>query len=101
MCGIAGIVSTKDIVDEAALKNMVSTIAHRGPNHTAICMEYQSGLSVGLGYRRLSIIDLSVAGNQPMTNETGDIWIIYNGELYSHAELRRELEAKGHCYRSQ
>jgi asparagine synthase (glutamine-hydrolysing) len=101
MCGIAGLVSTKDIVDQAVVENMVSTIAHRGPNHSATRIEHQSGLSVGLGYRRLSIIDLSAAGNQPMTNEMGDLWIIYNGELYNHAELRRELEARGHCYSSQ
>lgn len=101
MCGIAGIISTKTIVDQAVLKKMVGTIAHRGPNHAATRIEFQSGLSVGLGYCRLSIIDLSPAGNQPMTNEAGDIWIVYNGELYNHAELRQELEAKGHHYCSQ
>jgi len=101
MCGIAGIASTKDNIDQAVLMNMIDTIAHRGPNHTATRVEHHSGLSVGLGYRRLSIIDLSSAGNQPMINETGDVWIIYNGELYNHAELRQELEAKGHSYCSQ
>ncbi len=101
MCGIAGIISTKTIIDQAVLKSMVGKIAHRGPNHVATHMEFQSGLSVGLGYCRLSIIDLSPAGNQPMANESGDIWIIYNGELYNHAKLRHELEAKGHRYCSQ
>jgi asparagine synthase (glutamine-hydrolysing) len=98
MCGIAGIVNTRDIVDQAVLQNMVSAIAHRGPNHAASQVEHHSGLSVGFGYRRLSIIDLSSAGNQPMINETGDVRIIYNGELYNHPALRRELEAKGHRY---
>jgi asparagine synthase (glutamine-hydrolysing) len=56
---------------------------------------------VGLGHRRLSIIDLSPAGQQPMSNEDGTLWIVYNGEIYNHEPLRRELEAKGHRHRSR
>jgi asparagine synthase (glutamine-hydrolysing) len=101
MCGIVGIVSQTTTSNEALLERMISTIAHRGPNHSAARAEHQPGLSVGLGYCRLSIIDLSPAGNQPMANEGGDAWIVYNGELYNHAELRRELEAQGHRYCSR
>jgi asparagine synthase (glutamine-hydrolysing) len=100
MCGIVGIVSQSTTVDKALLEQMISIIVHRGPNHSAARVEHQPRLSVGLGYCRLSIIDLSPAGNQPMSNEEGDTWIVYNGELYNHADLRRELEAKGHRYRS-
>ena len=55
---------------------------------------------VALGHRRLSIVDLSPAGHQPMSNEDGTVWITFNGEIYNHAELRAELEAKGHRFRS-
>jgi asparagine synthase (glutamine-hydrolysing) len=80
---------------------MISAIGHRGPNHAAAYVEQRPEVSIGLGYCRLSIIDLSPAGNQPMANEAGDVWTVYNGELYNHAELRRELEAKGHRYCSR
>ena len=59
-----------------------------------------AGLTVGLAHRRLSIIDLSTAGHQPMTNEDGSMWLTYNGEVYNHADLRAELEPAGHTYRS-
>ena len=101
MCGIVGIVSQTASVEETLLSRMVATIAHRGPNHAAVRTEHQPELSVGLGYCRLSIIDLSAAGNQPMTNENDDVWIVYNGELYNHVDLRRELEAEGYRYRSR
>src|SRR5215510_13058305 len=101
MCGIVGIVSQTTTVDKALLERLIGAIAHRGPNHAAAHVAQRPGLSVGLGYCRLSILDLSPAGNQPMINEAGDVWIVYNGELYNHAALRHELEAKGYCYSSR
>jgi asparagine synthase (glutamine-hydrolysing) len=77
---------------------MSDTMVHRGPDgHGAIHLPADR---VAFGHRRLSIVDLSSAGSQPMSNEDGSVWMTYNGEVYNHAELRRELEAKGHTYRS-
>jgi asparagine synthase (glutamine-hydrolysing) len=75
---------------------MRDTLTHRGPDGEGTWTKE----GVGLGHRRLAIVDLSDAGRQPMPNEDGSVWITYNGEVYNHAELRRELEAKGHTYRS-
>src|SRR5216117_3066396 len=76
---------------------MVDAQLHRGPSsggiHTAGC--------VALGHRRLSIIDVSSDGDQPMSNEDGSIWITYNGELYNFQDLRRDLIAQGHRFRSR
>src|SRR4030095_10449816 len=74
-----------------------SAMCHRGPDASGAWR----GRGVGLGHRRLSIVDLSPAGRNPMPNEDGTVWITYNGEVYNHAALRQELEAKGHVYRSQ
>jgi asparagine synthase (glutamine-hydrolysing) len=97
MCGIAGFVNTSPTGGDnaAILRRMTDSIAHRGPDATGVWHdEYAS-----LGHRRLSIIDLA-AGGQPMTNETGEIWIVYNGEIFNHAALRPPLEQAGHRYRS-
>jgi len=97
MCGIAGFVDTspRGADDVTILRRMTDCIAHRGPDGTGVWHdEYAS-----LGHRRLSIIDLA-AGSQPMTNETGEIWIVYNGEIFNHAALRPPLEQAGHRYRS-
>jgi asparagine synthase (glutamine-hydrolysing) len=97
MCGIAGICSlTGDPVDEAVLRRMTQAIAHRGPDGEG---HYVDG-TVGLGHRRLAIIDLSNDGRQPMANEQGDVLVVHNGEIYNFHELRRELEGLGHCFRS-
>jgi asparagine synthase (glutamine-hydrolysing) len=78
---------------------MRDSMVHRGPDDGGV---WCSGdRTVAFGHRRLSIVDLSVAGRQPMSNEDGTIWITYNGEVYNHKALRIELEAKGHQYRSQ
>lgn len=74
---------------------MARCIAHRGPDDEGVLLEN----NVGLGMRRLSIIDVN-NGHQPLSNETGDVWIVFNGEIYNHAQLRRELESKGHQYRT-
>ncbi len=100
MCGIAGIVDVQKAVNRPAIEAMCRAIHHRGPDHSGVLVQQGSQFSVGLGSQRLSIIDLSDAGNMPISNETDDIWIIYNGELYNHRELRTELEARGHQYHS-
>ncbi len=98
MCGFAGfsdqLHSQKE--KEALLQKMTDRIVHRGPDMGDIYADE----TVGLGFRRLSIIDLSERGNQPMTNEDGSVVIVFNGEIYNFAELREELLAKGHTFAS-
>jgi asparagine synthase (glutamine-hydrolysing) len=102
MCGFAGIFhyarSTDDIT-EPLLERMGDVIAHRGPDdkgtYVSPCRR------VGLSFRRLSIIDLSPAGHQPMSTTDGRLWIVFNGEIYNHLALRAELEAAGYTYRSR
>lgn len=79
-----------------ALANMAQTIVHRGPDDEGLLVEG----NVGLAMRRLSIIDIE-SGHQPLSNETGDVSIVFNGEIYNHARLRTELESKGHQYRTR
>jgi asparagine synthase (glutamine-hydrolysing) len=98
MCGIAGKVhfDADEPVSRALIRRMTDTIAHRGPDGQG---HHVSG-PIGLGHRRLSIIDLTEAGAQPMSNEDGSVWITFNGEIYNYAELRRGLIDKGHVFRS-
>ncbi|MBI5570016.1 MAG: asparagine synthase (glutamine-hydrolyzing) [Desulfomonile tiedjei] len=93
MCGVCGIVNrdSERSVDRAILLAMTRSMAHRGPDDEGF---YTQG-PVGLGHRRLSIIDLST-GRQPIHNEDETVWIVYNGELYNSPELRVELEKRGH-----
>jgi asparagine synthase (glutamine-hydrolysing) len=95
MCGIAGIVAADRLRAEevAALPRMRDVLAHRGPDAAGAWHDERAAL----GHRRLSIVDLA-AGGQPMANEDGSVWVVYNGEIYNHAELRPELEAAGHRY---
>src|SRR5262249_13255772 len=98
MCGICGIAAPEKLdrrVDQALLVRMRDVMEHRGPDEASL---YVDG-SVGLGHRRLSIVDLS-GGKQPMTNEDGSIWITFNGEIYNHKDLRPGLEGRGHRYSS-
>ena len=98
MCGIAGVCNLNGgPVPAGLLKSMTDIIAHRGPDGEG---HYTDG-PVGLGHRRLAVIDLSPAGHQPMTNHSGDVIITYNGEVYNFRELRRELEKLGHTFNSQ
>src|SRR5271163_1213073 len=102
MCGIAGIVEAAGPVDRDALRLMTNALRHRGPDDEEYYLSEGKGgsASVGLGFRRLAIIDLS-GGRQPMSNEDGSLRIVCNGELYNYQELRPELEAKGHTFRTQ
>ena len=95
MCGIAGIIGTdRDyLADADEIHRMCQAIVHRGPDDEGI---YANG-SVGLGMRRLSIIDLAT-GHQPIHNEDQSVWIVFNGEIYNFPELRAELEADGHRF---
>ncbi|MEO0173088.1 MAG: asparagine synthase (glutamine-hydrolyzing) [candidate division WOR-3 bacterium] len=124
MCGIAGLFSHIETTDPKWIKKMTNALAHRGPDdegflavdtkklkvYQAIGKESKiSGIPVEtlngkanllLGHRRLAIIDLSPAGHQPMSNETEDIWIVYNGEIYNYIELRDELRTFGYSFRT-
>lgn len=94
MCGIAGIVGRQnENVDSSEVRRMCQTIVHRGPDDEGI---YAKG-PVGLGMRRLSIIDLG-GGRQPIHNEDQSVWVVFNGEIYNFPELRRELEGRGHKF---
>src|SRR5438552_18212022 len=75
---------------------MRDILVHRGPDGAGLWSEGP----VGLGNRRLAIVDVA-GGHQPMTNEDRTVWIVFNGEIYNHAEIRRELEARGHRYRTR
>ena len=100
MCGICGVFTfgSHEEVNPQRLTAMARTMVHRGPDDEGTYVNPDR--KVGFGFRRLSIIDLS-SGHQPMTNEDGSIWIVFNGEIYNHGELRQELEAKGHTYRTK
>jgi asparagine synthase (glutamine-hydrolysing) len=94
VCGIAGIVGKRgEVVEAADVHRMCQTIVHRGPDDEGI---YAQG-PVGLGMRRLSIIDLA-GGKQPIHNEDRTVWVVFNGEIYNFPELRRELEGRGHQF---
>lgn len=97
MCGICGIFSFEGPVERELIARMRDVMEHRGPDDAGL---YVNG-SIGLGHRRLSIIDLSPAGHQPMSNEDRTIWLTYNGEVYNYLDLRPYLEAKGHVFNSQ
>src|SRR5437870_4599085 len=97
MCGICGKVyyDHQERVSADLVQKMTNVIAHRGPDGEG---KYVSG-PVGLGHRRLAIIDLNT-GAQPMCNEDRTIWVVFNGEIYNFQELRRELIQKGHSFSS-
>jgi asparagine synthase (glutamine-hydrolysing) len=98
MCGICGIFypDPRRHVGRDVLEHMNGQIVHRGPDDGGVYLRD----NVGLAMRRLSIIDLAT-GHQPLSNETGDIWIVYNGEIYNHQELREQMQARGHQYKTK
>ena len=98
MCGISGLANCGD---RETLVRMTNVQTHRGPDDSGLWeRRFPDGGYIGLGSRRLAILDLSADGHMPMSNEDGTVWITYNGEIYNFADLRRQLEAKGHCFRS-
>jgi len=99
MCGIAGVVTLHEGVPPPALddlKAMVSALRHRGPDEFGLYRDRRAGL----GHARLSIIDLAT-GQQPLCNEDGSVWVVFNGEIFNYVELRAELVALGHRFRTQ
>ncbi len=98
MCGIAGKINLRQgqPINSKLIYRMLDTIHHRGPDENGVYTNNQ----IGLGSARLSIIDL-VSGKQPISNEDNTIWVVFNGEIYNYIELRSDLEAKGHVFRTQ
>jgi asparagine synthase (glutamine-hydrolysing) len=117
MCGICGEIDFSNGVRIGSIQRMCHVLAHRGPDDEGMvfikgdqAIEIKkpselpvgkNGFEVGLGHRRLSIIDLSAAAHQPMCNENGTIWIVFNGEIYNFQEIRAELLKKGHFFKSK
>ncbi len=118
MCGICGVIDFgHECIQAETLKQMCKVLAHRGPDdegmllirgnryvelRRSIFLPSASGdFEVGFGHRRLSIIDLSEIAHQPMSNEDGTIWIVFNGEIYNFQEIKPELEGRGHRFRSK
>ena len=98
MCGIAGIIDTRSAPGAQAILSMIEGIRYRGPDGDGhVCLQNDG---VALGHRRLSIIDLSEAGAQPMQSADGRYWLTYNGEIYNYVEIKKELEALGRTFRS-
>jgi len=93
MCGIAGFVGLED---DNLIKKMTHTLAHRGPDDYGFYIDDD----ICLGHRRLSIIDLSEKGRQPLQNEDGSVWVVVNGEIYNFMNLRKKLEENGHVFSS-
>lgn len=101
MCGVAGYarLTVAQSIDQAVLERMNSAQAHRGPDGSGIWLSQKMG--IGLAHRRLSIVDTSPAGLQPMSNADQSVVVCFNGEIYNHRILRTELESYGYVYRSQ
>lgn len=99
MCGISGIVDFKKTSDQIILENMTDTMVHRGPDGSGYYFDNGDSAQVGFGHRRLSIIDLSEHGSQPMTFK--DLTICFNGEIYNYQEIKEELASNGHTFESQ
>ena len=91
MCGICGVIANGVPVPKQEISRMTETLKHRGPDDCG----YFLNARVAFGHRRLSIIDLSHNGRQPMTNEDATIQLVFNGEIYNHLDLRADLEKQG------
>ena len=98
MCGICGVYNYKDDenISRSLINKMTSSIVHRGPDDDGIYLSK----NLGLGFRRLSIIDLSFNGHQPMSNKNKGVWVVFNGEIYNFKEIRNELEQSGYSFNS-
>jgi len=100
MCGIVGIWNlNKEVLTEHKLKGFTDSLSHRGPDGFGYYIDATTNL--GLGHRRLSILDLSIAGKQPMSFAEGRYWISYNGEVFNFIELRSELKSKGYTFKTE
>jgi len=99
MCGICGIFPTDPAapVAEESLESMTAALRHRGPDSFGVLR----GPGFGMGHARLSVVDLSGAADQPLSNEDGSLHLTFNGAIYNHRALRSELAARGHCFRSK
>jgi asparagine synthase (glutamine-hydrolysing) len=94
MCGISGIITRElNRIEPTILQQMCQTLAHRGPDDEG----YYIDAGIGLAMRRLSVIDLTT-GQQPISNETGSVWLIFNGEIYNYCQLRADLLQRGHVF---
>jgi len=102
MCGFCGILEfgSGSIITEELLKKMCAVLQHRGPDDQGIYIKRKDGVRLGLGHRRLAVIDLNT-GRQPISNEDDTIWVAYNGEIYNFMELREGLEKKGHRFKTR
>ena len=104
MCGICGIIGPPDAVCEETLRGMMDVLRHRGPDDSGQYLYDFQGAGarqrVGLGHTRLSIIDLE-GGHQPLSNEDRTVWVAFNGEIYNFVDLRAQLQAEGHRFRTQ
>src|SRR4029453_13300433 len=98
MCGIVGIVLLEGRVSGGVTLQTRDSLRHRGPDDEGAW--WSADGRVALGHRRLAIIDLSSAGRQPMTDQTGQLQIVFNGEIYNYQEVRQELESQGHRFRT-
>jgi len=116
MCGITGEINYQSGVKIETVRRMSEVLAHRGPDDEGIVLfrgenyiklnspylnDSGNSFEVGLGHRRLSIIDLSMDAHQPMANEDRSIWVVFNGEIYNFQEIRNHLEKKGHIFKSR
>ena len=102
MCGVCGFLTRgPGAPDQVTLDRMTDTLSHRGPDDRGTHLQRSGDWTLGLGHRRLSIIDTSTAGHQPLSNEDGSVQVVYNGEIYNFQELRRELVGQGHRFHSQ
>src|SRR5689334_9507468 len=101
MCGIVGVIAANGQLPLAVLNEMRDRVSHRGPDGADSWIGQTRGGAIGLGHRRLSIIDLSPAAGQPMFSADGRLIIVYNGEIYNFVELRRELESHGIAFRTR
>jgi asparagine synthase (glutamine-hydrolysing) len=100
MCGVSGLLaasSRRADALEAVARRMADTLVHRGPDDSGTWSDEDAG--VALGFRRLSIVDLSVEGHQPMASSSGRFRMVFNGEVYNHESLRRELTGAGWSFR--
>ncbi|MFT5723126.1 MAG: asparagine synthase (glutamine-hydrolyzing), partial [Bacteroidia bacterium] len=99
MCGIAGFIDSSKVLNESDITKMTRSIEHRGPDSSGQFFSLNEDYSIGLGHTRLSIIDTSTSGNQPMSYE--EITIVFNGEIYNYREIKNELRSLGHIFQTE